>query len=467
MRVSICVAAAAAFLAVAILSCGSEETTGVPETGEIRVAMNVTGPDPDPDGCVVSLDGGSERQIVGGGEVVFSELAVGSHILRLTDLAENCTVAGENPRAVAVEAGVTSETTFQVVCMILTGALQVVTLTMGDTLDAQYTVVFDTLASQTATSNDTVNLVDLQAGDYSVELTGVAANCRVSDPNPRTVTVRDGEIARTTFGVSCVAAFLDRIAFSSDRYRAGWYDMFVMKPDGSEIMRLTSGAGSNYWPAWSPDGSKIAFTSNRDDSDEIWVMNYDGSYQARLTSNSVYDGRPAWSPDGTKIAYTSSVDGNREIYVMNADGSGKTNLTNHPALDQHPTWSPGGGKIAFMTERNGFKQIYVMEADGSNPVSLTTSLIGHPNEPAWSRDGTKIAYSCTGICVMNADGSGQRQLLSGFALYPTWSPDGTRLAFMGWESGADIFLINLDGSGLLNITQHAGDDRRPSWSPGR
>jgi Tol biopolymer transport system component len=108
------------------------------------------------------------------------------------------------------------------------------------------------------------------------------------------------------------------------------------------------------------EGTKIAFTSDRDVNKEIYVMNaQDGSNQTRLTDNAASDEFPSWSPDGTKIAFTSDRDGNKEIYVMNAqDGSNQTNLTLDPATDEFPSWSPDGTKIAFVTGA----EIYVMNA---------------------------------------------------------------------------------------------------------
>ena len=122
------------------------------------------------------------------------------------------------------------------------------------------------------------------------------------------------------------------------------------------------------------DGTKIAFTSDRDLNREIYVMNaQDGSNQTRLTDDAYSDSLISWSPDGTKIAFTSDRDGNREIYVMNAqDGSNQTNLTIDPATDEFPSWSPDGTKIAFTSDRDGNPEMYVMNAqDGSNQTNLT------------------------------------------------------------------------------------------------
>ena len=117
--------------------------------------------------------------------------------------------------------------------------------------------------------------------------------------------------------------------------------IFAMDPDGSD-RTLLNDSGRFAWPAWSPDGSKIAFagtTSSIFDS-EVFVMDADGSDQTRLTSNPASDGDPAWSPDGGRIAFTSGRDGNNEIYVMDADGSDQTRLTDDGVPTGDPAWSP-------------------------------------------------------------------------------------------------------------------------------
>jgi len=125
-----------------------------------------------------------------------------------------------------------------------------------------------------------------------------------------------------------------KIAFSG-----GAQGIFVMNADGSGERRLTRNFAGDSGPAWSPDGRKIAFVSNRDDSYEVYVMNADGSRQHALGARTVgghfqivgavalRDGLPAWSPNGRKIAFVSDRDGNQEVYVMNADGSGQRRLT--------------------------------------------------------------------------------------------------------------------------------------------
>jgi Tol biopolymer transport system component len=143
--------------------------------------------------------------------------------------------------------------------------------------------------------------------------------------------------------------------------------------------------GDNTQPAWSPDGSKVAFTSNVDNPSpdggycydacptEIYVADPAGTFHTRLTNNAVKDQDPEWSPDSSKIAFTSYRDGNAEVYVMNADGSSQTNLTNNAAYDGGPEWSPDGTKIAFTTNRDGTYEVYKMNPDGSGPVNLSNT----------------------------------------------------------------------------------------------
>jgi hypothetical protein len=147
--------------------------------------------------------------------------------------------------------------------------------------------------------------------------------------------------------------------------------------------------------------------------------------QVRLTFNDVYDQQPSWSPDGSRIAFQSERDGNNEIYVMNADGSLPVNLTHNPGSDERPRWSPRGDKIAFDSDRDGQRAIYVMGSDGSRQTRLTHN----PREdygPAWSPNANQIAFTRQvddnlnfDIYVMNADGSSQKQMTNS----PNWEAD--------------------------------------------
>ena len=267
-----------------------------------------------------------------------------------------------------------------------------------------------------------------------------------------------------------------KIVFCSNRdgdttEYASW-EIYVMNPDGSEQRNLTNNPVFDSRPWWSPDGKKIAFSSNRGGAREIYVMNANGSEQKRLTNNPGYDSRPSWSPDGKMIAFVSDKDGNEEIFVMNADGSEQRNLTNNPAPDSRPSWSPDGKMIAFTSDRDGNKEIYVMNADGSEQRNLTNNP-ARDLEPSWSPDGKKIAFASKRdgngeIYVMNADGSEPRNLTNNPAedSHTSWSPDGRKIAFTSTRDGNDeIYVMNADGSEQRNLTNNPAPDFYPCWSP--
>ena len=246
--------------------------------------------------------------------------------------------------------------------------------------------------------------------------------------------------------------------------------IFVIGSNGAGETNITRNATGNDSPSWSPDGTKVAFSSNRDGNWEIYVMNADGSGTTRLTVNrSADDAAPTWSPDGSKIAFHSDRDGNYEVYVMNADGSGQTNLTKESgAEDAMPSWAPNGSRIVFASEGD----LYTMNADGTSQARLTSGT-ADDFYPAWSPDGTKIALSSrvgakTFIELINADGTGRTRLTRGGAEYaPRWSMDGAKIAYSEVATGLGrIFVMNPDGTGASVLTAvPKRSDYEPSWSP--
>lgn len=286
-------------------------------------------------------------------------------------------------------------------------------------------------------------------------------------------------------------------------------DIVAVSADGSSGTRLTRGSGVNGGATWSPDGTRIAFTSNRTGATELWVMNGDGDDQRQVTRRGVGGVEfPAWSPDGTRIAFVSRVgenNRNQEIFSVNADGTDLKRLTDYEAADACPAWSPDGNTIVFVscrhhpydgaggsskTNKAGPNDLYLMDADGTN-VRRWAYLDESAYSPSWSPDGRRIAWAAgtgggnrTELYVIDADGRNLRRLTrNAFADNgPRWSADGSKIAF--WSNRhalnaageahsdrvpttSDLYVMDADGTNVTRVTLDSRTiaDMSLSWSP--
>jgi TolB protein len=327
-----------------------------------------------------------------------------------------------------------------------------------------------------------VKLIDVATGKtaFGKEYSGSVAN-----PRRYAHTISD-EIHDHQFQLRGVAR--TRLAFSSDRPKElmkgpvkdrDIQEIYIVDYDGANPVRVTNTTTLNVAPAWSPDNQVIAYTSWRPSSAGNFgvfqdiILSYIQVGQRTTPANGSPDRQnylPAWAPDGSKLAFTSNRDGNPEIYVMNKDGSGLRRMTNSPAIDVSPTWSPTGNQLAWVSDRTGQPKIYLMNADGTGQ----RLLVGDPksDRPTWSRGKfNEIAYAsqtgpgydikiysfATGEAIKVTDGIGSNES-------PSFSPNGRHIAFTSTRNGkAQVFTVDRDGNNLRQITRE-GNNKFASWS---
>jgi len=264
------------------------------------------------------------------------------------------------------------------------------------------------------------------------------------------------------------------LAFVSTR--GGVYAIYQMNADGGAELRVTDTETDSpkpqvlfyeVEPAWSPDGTKIAFSSRRSGSFDIHVMGADGTGARRLTATKEDDSHPSWSPDGGRIVFARSGD----IYVMNANGSGLRRISDPTTEDSDPAWSPDGHWIAYVRRTPGtpVREVWITRPDGSARRALTAQG-GRAFTPAWSPDSRRIVFSSNAdsevfaLYAIGVDGKGLRSVVptAGDNFEPSWSPDGSKIAYQ--EDGA-IFTVELGGGDVKKLTDNENNDSSPAWNP--
>ena len=246
----------------------------------------------------------------------------------------------------------------------------------------------------------------------------------------------------------------------------GATQVFSIGVNGSDRVQLTHSVAPNLGPAFSQDGTRLAFERGyHGRANDLWTMNADGSDERTLTRNAdgMDEANPTWSPDGTKIAFEVFDPISKQgIWIINGDGTGLRRLTDG-GEDGSPSWSPDGNEIAF----GRYSDIYVVSVSGRGLTKLTDASVGADGyEPRWSPDGSQIAFvadrppqECsepTDLWLMSADGSTVRQLtdtLNYAEEDPIWLPNG-QIAFIRetYGGGGTLWTIDADGTNLRNIT---------------
>jgi TolB protein len=288
-------------------------------------------------------------------------------------------------------------------------------------------------------------------------------------------------------------------------------DLWVVRTDGRGLRKIVGTRGWDEEPAWSPDGSRIAFhkafleAGDREDAlkgIDVWTVRADGRGRRKVThdgsssspawspgGNALAVARgdgvvvlradgtrrrqiarrtdptaPAWEPDGRRIAF--AVPG--ELWVVEANGTGARRLARGASSDTRVVWSPDGRFLAYIGTSARASGLLVVRSSGGRPRLLSVLA----EEARWSPDGGRLVLVRPGIpreaglFLAAPDGRGPKRLTQGLDTSPVWSPDGRRIAFRRGLLVGDIYIVNADGSGLRNVTRTPKlDERQPAWRP--
>ena len=256
-----------------------------------------------------------------------------------------------------------------------------------------------------------------------------------------------------------------KLTFTSAR--SGSYQVWTMNQDGTNQINISNSSSQDGLSVYSPDGTKIAFERSPSATNpvgRIWTMNPDGSGQAQLTNGPGNDERPTYSPDGTMIAFSTNGDGNYEIYKIPVTGGVATRLTNNTASDRNPSWSPDNTSIAFASDRNGTMNIWAIATDGTNPTLISPTSVGG-NTPNYSKDtGENVRtfrsslntlgdgfVECIADNTLTGIRDGQPSAMRGTAITVDIleAPDQTRIGRFGWKDSIAT-LLNFSASAYLN-----------------
>lgn len=438
----------------------------------IEFTTHTQGVDLDPDGYSVQIADQPAQVLPVAGSHIISRLSPGTYDVAIDGLEANCRFQGDPGFPVEVTDRQLTRVQLEFACLTTTGVLEVLTTITGDDEDlAGYRVTVASVGEQyQAPAQTTARFDRLAPGTYQATL-GIASNCTVEGGPSRTaaVTVTSDygqDTTRVAFAANCIR--IRRIAYS----RAD--TIFTAFADGTGVQVLTTGGTE---PSWSADGRHLAFSRGecRQVYDEYYQQFYTVCDRHGISLFSAEDSvirnvttgehwNPAPSPDGTSIAYLAQPDGKLKVVSLT---SGLTTTLDFPLLfEREPAWSPDGTRLAFTCydASTGDSDICLSNADGSN-LNRFRDPTAYDFGPAWSPGGARIAfntyrYGYPSIAVMAADGTGIARVAAGN--FGRWAGNDSKLVFVTHD-GSLLARVNADGSGLVILPEKS--HTAPAWRP--
>lgn len=339
--------------------------------GSIEITTTTGGNPPDPDGYLVSVNGSAGVPVAPNGSVSIPNLLTGDYTVRLIGIAENCAVQQDNPVTLHVPPGAASPFAFDLSCRVLPVIHDVILFSSDRRTTGGQSHLFKMKPDGTGVV-DLTQPLDGSQGQISPAGTRIAFT-RFGDGGPD-IYVMDADGSHVT-----QLAHGSGPSWSPDGQRISFThhlsgNIWVMNADGTDSHRFSSGGGG-LESAWSPDGQKIAYNRiTKFCNFDICAMHifvaqlpFGGGLDISGNGDQV-DRRPAWSPDGSLIAYDEGL----QIWTVHPDGSGNVKISQGNRAEQGPVWSPDGSKIA-VTRMAARAQIYIMNADGSGATNLSQS----------------------------------------------------------------------------------------------